>query len=152
MKVSINNSIIHVQGEILHSFNKATLIASAPIDTMQNYSGSGLPFPNSEIAFHNTPNKIDITSSFYQAQFIYPNSFYDFDTLIPPTIYLMIDGKTVEKYELPNPLPLRTLTHRSMRSQKREHFYGSKDFMLPIDTAENVMRTYASYKVLHNIA
>ena len=152
MNVTIKNSTILINGSINIPFKNAMLIAPAPIDTMQNYSGSGLPFPNSEIAFENTPNKKIITNNSYNATFIYPNSYYIHDDLQPPVIHLVVDNKIIDKYVLPNILPLKTLTHRNMRFEDRSHFYGSKDYMLPIDTAENVMKTYKLYKSKYDIA
>lgn len=154
MQVSINGSTINIIGEINYGFNEAYLIAPCPIDTMQNYAGSGLPFPNEQIAYENTPNKYKITSNNYNTKFIYPNSYYleDGKTLVPPTICLVVDGKIKEKYECPNILPLKTLSYRENRYKNREHYYGSRDFILPIDTAEKVMYAYASAKVEYDIA
>lgn len=152
MNIQIKGSIIHVSGTIPYTFQNAYLIAPAPIDTMQNYSGSGLPFPNKFIAYQNTPNKFQIKSNLYETEFIYPNAYYINETLVSPTISLIVDDKVVEEKILENPLPLRTLHHRDMRFENRSHFYGSKDFMLPISTAENVMRKYKDYKTQYNIA
>jgi hypothetical protein len=154
MNISINGSTINISGTIKFPFTSAYIIAACPIDTMQNYSGSGLPFPNEQIAFENTPNKFILTSNIFNTSFIYPNSYYlpDGKTIVLPTICLIIDGKIIEKKELPNLLPLKTLSYRKSRSENFSHFYGSKDYILPISNAENVMRSYSDAKIIYDIA
>jgi hypothetical protein len=77
-------SSINIKGSVKNKiiYNNIIIIAPNPIDRMSNYSGSGLPFPNYEIAFENTPNihKID-TSGVFDISFKYPNSFYMTDGL-----------------------------------------------------------------------
>ena len=63
MNITINNNKILIKGTITIPYKNAKIIAANPIDMMSNYSGSGLPFPSSEIAFENTPN-IYILNSF----------------------------------------------------------------------------------------
>ena len=54
-------------------YKNIVIMAPNPIDRMSNYSGSGLPFPNNEIAFQNTPNREDITGSgVINTDFYYP--------------------------------------------------------------------------------
>ena len=52
-------------------------------------------------------------------------------------------------YKLHDINALRTLVNRSARTGPE--FYGAKDYILPIDTAENVMRAYAKAKIEHDI-
>jgi hypothetical protein len=137
-------------------FKNIIIIAPNPIDRMSNYSGSGLPFPNYEIAFENTPNihKID-TSGVFDISFKYPNSFYMPDGLnkIKPSIYFIFTlnaNKSFRlQYELHDINALRTLVNRS--SRKNPEFYGAKDYILPIDTAEKVMRAYSRAKIENDI-
>ena len=69
-------------------YKNAKIIAANPIDRMMNYSGSGQPFPSSEIAFENTPNIYKINEATFNIEFKYPNSYYmpNGRDKIPPTI------------------------------------------------------------------
>ena len=149
---------LQINGSIKNSamYSSVIIIAANPIDRMSNYSGSGLPFPNYEIAFENTQNihKIDRTGIF-DVSFKYPNSFYMLDGInkIKPSIYFIftdINNKSFRiQYELHDILALRTLINRS--SRKSPEFYGAKDYILPIDTAEKVMYAYSRAKIEHDI-
>ena len=154
-------SLLQLRGSVknIASFKEIIMIAPNPIDRMSNYSGSGLPFPNYEIAFENTPNihKVD-ASGVFDVSFKYPNSFYMPDGInkIKPSIYFVItDGASGAnnsfriQYELHDIVALRTLVNRS--SRKNPEFYAAKDYVLPIDTAENVMRAYARAKIENDI-
>lgn len=138
-------------------YKNIVIMAPNPINRMSNYSGSGLPFPNNEIAFENTPNREDITGSgVINTEFYYPNSFYMPDGInkIVSSVFLqLIDKNDVVShvyYKLHDINALRTLVNREAR--KGPEFYGAKDYILPIATAENVMRAYASAKIEHDIA
>lgn len=137
-------------------YSKIALSAANPMDRMTNYSGSGLPFPCATIAFENTPNHALIDSSGkINSVFLYPNSFYaqnGKDKIISSIFFdaTSINGdNTVHRYELIDRCVLRTLANRNAR--KGPEFYAAKDYLLPIDTAENVMRVYAKVKVENDI-
>ena len=53
-------------------------IAAAPADHRSSYAGSGLPFPNPEMAYDNTPNSgaVKTTNGYFEIRISYPNSFY----------------------------------------------------------------------------
>jgi hypothetical protein len=151
-------SSIKITGSIknINLYNNVLLIAPNPIDRMTNYSGSGLPFPNYEIAFDNTPNVHNIDSSgLFDIFFKYPNSFYipDGINLIKPSIYFAFTDNNNNsfriQYELHDINALRTLVNRA--SRKGPEFYGAKDYILPIDNAEKVMYAYARAKIEHDI-
>jgi len=155
---SSDYSLIQISGSIKNyaQFNNIIIIASNPIDRMSNYSGSGLPFPNYEIAFENTPNIHQVDSSgTFNVSFKYPNSFYMPDGInkIKPSIYFCFTDINNQEfrvqYELHDILALRTLVNRS--SRKNPEFYGAKDYILPIDTAEKVMKAYAVAKIENDI-
>ena len=150
-KVSIRGNVKNPQ-----MYKNIVVMAPNPIDRMSNYSGSGLPFPNNEIAFQNTPNKIDITGSgIIEGTFLYPNSFYMHDGInkIVSSIFLQLFDKYDKvkhlHYELDDVNALRTLINR--KSRTNPEFYAAKDYILPIATAENVMRAYAAAKIEHDI-
>lgn len=160
LRVDFNRdySKVKLYGFVKHSggYKQIIMIAPNPMDRMTNYSGSGLPFPCSSIAFENTPNKIEIgTSGTIDAVFLYPNSFYaqnGRDKVVSSIFFEMITvyGKTIVKqYELVDKCVVRSLANRSAR--KGPEFYGAKDYILPVDTAENVMREYAKAKIEHDI-
>jgi hypothetical protein len=137
-------------------YNNIIIIAPNPIDRMSNYSGSGLPFPNYEIAFENTPNIYTIDSSgVFDISFKYPNSFYIPDGInkIKPSIFFIFTDNNDDsfrlQYELHDINALRTLVNRS--SRKNPEFYGAKDYILPIDTAEKVMYAYSRAKIENDI-
>ena len=151
-------SLLNIVGSIKNNllYSNITLIAPNPIDRMTNYSGSGLPFPNYEIAFENTPNihKID-SSGVFNVSFKYPNSFYMPDGLnkIKPSVFFIFtSNENVSfrlQYELHDINALRTLVNRV--SRKNPEFYGAKDYILPIDTAEKVMYAYSRAKIENDI-
>jgi len=150
---------IYIQGQVKNAsmYRKMMVIAPNPIDRMTNYSGSGLPFPCSEIAFENTPNKHIISSDGnFSVTFRYPNSFYlpnGVDKMKSPIYFVLyLPGSDVNhtKFELHDLCALRTLTNRAAR--KGPEFYASKDYLLPIANAETVMREYSRAKVEHDIA
>lgn len=153
-----NHSELKINGSIKNYtiYKDIIIIAPNPINRMSNYSGSGLPYPNYEIAFENTPNihKIDASGNF-NVTFKYPNSFYMPDGInkIKPSIYFVFT-KNYEKsfrlqYELHDINKLRTLINRS--SRKNPDFYGAKDNILPIATAEKVMLAYSHAKIENDI-
>ena len=151
-------SLLNIAGSIRNNalYSNIILTAPNPIDRMTNYSGSGLPFPNYEIAFEKTPNihKID-SSGLFNVSFKYPNSFYMPDGLnkIKPSIFFVFtSNENVAfrlQYELHDINALRTLVNRA--SRKNPEFYGAKDYILPIDTAEKVMYAYSRAKIENDI-
>ena len=156
-----DHSLLQITGSVKNNalYNNVVIIAANPIDRMSNYTGSGLPFPNYEIAFENTPNihKVDSLGTF-NISFKYPNSFYTPDginKIIPSIYFVLTDGTNGAnnsfriQYELHDIVALRTLVNRS--SRKNPEFYAAKDYILPIDTAENVMRAYARAKIENDI-
>jgi hypothetical protein len=158
---STDLSSLKITGSIknINLYNNVLIIAPNPIDRMTNYSGSGLPFPNHEIAFDNTPNIHHVDSSgLFDIYFKYPNSFYMPDGLnkIKPSIFFIFTsgsgGDNISfrlQYELHDINALRTLVNRA--SRKNPEFYGARDYILPIDTAEKVMYAYSRAKIENDI-
>jgi hypothetical protein len=142
-------------------FNQMLLIAPNPIDRMSNYSGSGLPFPCGDIAFDNSPNKYIIEKNgYFNVIFKYPNSYYaqDGKTKIVSSIFFILDygnngnsNKEFIRFELKDLCVLRTLADRQSKFKGPE-YYAARDYLLPLDTAENVMRAYSTAKVEFDIA
>jgi hypothetical protein len=153
-----NYNKIRIKGNVNNPaiYSSMLMIASNPIDRMSNYSGSGLPFPCSDIAFENTPNNYIIESSgLFDVEFFYPNSYYSIDgkTKIISSIFFILDmngKKEYVRFELPDLCILKTLFNRNNRTGPE--FYASKDYILPVANAENVMRSYSKIKRDYNIA
>jgi hypothetical protein len=159
LEISINNQKITIDGLFLDdikNYKSVKLIAANPIDRMVNYTGSGLPFPNDNIAFENTVNLFIIKEKRFKTEFSYPNSFYRIDgfTKIEPSIFIHIvtltNNNIYEKMSLPDLYPLKSLTYRHNRNTEPE-YYDHKNRILPVDTAEEVMKAYAKLKLNERI-
>ena len=149
---NINNKI-KISGSVKNpsSYSKMAITAPNPIDKITSFSGKGLPFPCETIAFENTPNFAVIESSgTFDVEFLYPNSYYSpngYTKIISPII-ISLDSKKII-IQLKDICPLKTLRDRSRGDPK---FYGLKEFILPIGTAEEVMNYYTYSKLTYNIA
>jgi len=149
----IENNKINVKGFIKNpgNYKKMIIMAPNPIDTITSFSGKGLPFPCETIAFENTPNFEVISSDGkFNVIFLYPNSYYSPDGYIKiksPIIFSLDNKKII--IELNDKCPLKTL-----RDRKRgdPNFYGTREFILPIGTANEVMNYYSYAKLNYNIA
>ena len=129
-----------VKGSLKDS-NKNGLVkfiaANAP-DYRQSYSGSGLPFPNPEIAYENTPNKgtARVVDGNFQFSIDYPNSFYanQGTNLLPPHVLIRLcDGSDdVEVVQLGEGIPHRTLSSATFtRSAFKNKEYPLHDDVNP---------------------
>lgn len=152
-------SYIKITGRVANrgGYKSALLIAGNPIDKTASYSATGLPFPCADIAFEGTKNVYNIDSSGnIDAVFTYPNSYYtvaDKKKIVSSIFFILEyhdENKEFIRFELKDLYPLRSLVNRENRIGPE--FYSAKYDMLPIDTAEILMREYAKHKVLHDIA
>jgi hypothetical protein len=148
-----NNNKIKISGFVKNHINysKMAIMAPNPIDKITSFSGKGLPFPCELIAFENTPNfEIINSTGVIDVLFDYPNSYYapnGYTKIISPII-ISLDGKKII-IQLNDLCPLKTLRDRSRGDP---NFYGMKELILPIGTAEEVMNNYAYAKLHYNIA
>lgn len=150
---------INLHGSVINAnlYKNVLISASNPIDKRASYHGTGLPFPCADIAFENSQNnyKVDQTG-FFDVTFSYPNSYYTVADKhrINPSVFFIIDKMDglpeLIRFELPDPYSLRTLTNRETR--KGPEFYSDKYDLLPVDTAEVIMKTYANIKETKKIA
>lgn len=159
----IDNDVVVLEGRILvKSFVRAEVFAPNPIDRMVNYTGSGLPFPCSQIAFEQTPNFIIVSdpTGAFSATFKYPNSYYTEDqwTRIPPSIFFKIHPApgaepVFVRFELPNRdiLNVRTLNFRT-KLRAGPPSYSIKEDIIPICGAEETMRRYKDLKIREDYA
>jgi len=141
-----------VKGSIQTLTPNATLIfwAANPPTYTTSYSGSGLPFPNPDVAFENTSNKgaVKINGGTFEFRVQYPNSYYvGLGSLyIPPSVFVKVcePGKRSEinTITLGNGIPFRMLTYPpSYGSVPRQnpHFYSGRD-NLAHRTQEQILR------------
>ena len=131
LKVTIN-----VQEEVQN--RKLYYIAAAPYDRRATYTGSGLPFPNAQVAFENTPNlgeaELDIQNRCV-IELMTPNSYMEnLGTItIPPTLFIKyktltgdVRDKTVKLVE---GVPYRMLTYPEGRTSA--DFYNTQFCLIP---------------------
>lgn len=150
---------IKITGNVLNrnTFKNVFLLAPNAIDKKSSYSGTGLPFPCADVAFEGSPNKKEIDESgIINVDFSYPNSYYTVSKkqkIISSIFFILerVDGnKEFLRFELKDNYPLRTLVNRESRNGPE--FYSDKYDILPIDTANAIMKLYAQIKVSHKIA
>ena len=117
-----------------------------------SFSGSGLPFPNEEVAFQESDNigMVKLNNDSFIIKIHYPNSYYiNMGTkLIPPQIKLrLVDSKDeplseVYKINLGNSIPFRSLSWNPQRDwNKGPLFFCNPN--LPIRTQEQILRDSA---------
>ena len=150
---------IRITGNVLsrNIYNNAMVLAPNPIDKKSSYSGTGLPFPCADIAFEGSPNMKEIDDSgAFDVEFSYPNSYYTVANKkkVISSIFFILDkvegGKEFIRFELKDMYPLRTLINRESRTGPE--FYSEKYDILPVDTANAIMKAYAKLKVSNDIA
>jgi hypothetical protein len=151
--ININGFNVNIKGTLNNPsiYKKKIVIAPASFNNLTSYSGSGLPFPNEEIAFQNTKNLFEIKDDgIIDTTFQYPNSYYSPDglTKIKSPILFIFDTNNFI-IELNDICPLKTLRDRKRSDPS---FYALKEILLPIGTAEETMKNYSSAKIKYNIA
>jgi hypothetical protein len=154
-----NCKYVKISGMVnnLANFKNVVVMAPQTINKTSSYSGFGLPFPCADIAFEETPNIYDVDQSgIVNVVFTYPNSYYSVANKkkIVSSIFFVFETHDNQqefvRLELKDLYPLRTLVNRESRTGP--DFYSTKHEILPIDTAEVVMREYAKIKKLKDIA
>ena len=129
-------------------------VAACPPTRRYSRVGSGLPFPNHEHAFQNTPNrgKHLIVDGFLTVHVLEPNSFYAGmgKVLVPPTLYVSYSsgGKQTERAIGLCSAPATVHAHTSLlawpRSRRDATFY--KTFLhLPVRCQEQILRDGAAF-------
>ena len=130
---------------------KVLFWAANPPTYTTSYSGSGLPYPNPDIAYENTPNRGSVIANnrSFEFRIRYPNSFYiGLGSLyLEPCVHIKIcengtDGN-VETIKLGNGIPFRSLTYPPTQPNTRPRrgplFYLGRD-KLPIRSQETILR------------
>lgn len=147
--IIVKGSFRNISSIINEQFIK--FIAANPPTFNQSFSGSGLPYPNKEAAFEDTPNKgiVQIQNGKFEFKLQFPNSYYDNmgKVYVCPCFYYQItDGKgsetKMEVVKLGNGIPYRTLTWPQQRNwYEGPMFYCNNN--LPVRTQEQILRDSA---------
>ena len=153
------NNLFNVKGvvdldENLDKNNlKIVYWAANPPDYLQSFNGSGLPYPNPEIAYQNTPNLgiANLDGNAYSFDILYPNSYYtELGTVYnEPRVHIKLcTGDNSKVYDiqtinLKNPIPYRSLA------------YGAPNLTIPRTTGNcseksNVQLSCSTYGVCQN--
>ena len=116
-----------------------------------SFSGSGLPFPNPEIAYHNSINKgsVKTIGGHYEFKIRFPNAYYVGlgSKYIEPCVHIKIcqaDGEDkIKTINLGNSIPFRTLSHSKSQTHTDSIDNSSFDATnknLPVRTQEQILR------------
>jgi hypothetical protein len=127
--------------------NKLMYWAANPPTRGFSFSGSGIPYPNPEAAFENTPNRgvVNLAGGYFEIRVHFPNSFYTNlgSELVQPTVFLQICGdQAVHKIPLGDGIPFRLLTYPPEYKASRPKFFLGRD-NLPQRTQEQLLRDSA---------
>jgi len=139
------------------------ILAPCPIDRRASYSGSGLPFASVAMAMEGTPNYVELPADAdgaFSVVFKYPNSYLSDDacTKIPPSIFVVLTlpdeaaDQIVVRLEMPDDLPVRTITERREKCALGPEFYAAKADIIGVRGAEATMRALAAVKVHRGLA
>ena len=120
--------------------------AAAPADHGTSFSGSGLPYPNPEVAFENTPNtgKVIAINKKFMFRIKTPNAYYAAlgTGYIPPTVNIKIcgenDNNQITSIQIDAGIPFRSLTHIKNHTAQ---FYDVQE--KEVRTQEEILRSSA---------
>ena len=158
----IENLKIKINGYVKNadSYYMMELLAPNPIIKGMSLNGSGLPFPNPQVAFGETVNYHEISENgiINDIIFKYPNGYYVVGgkNKIPPSVFVILHPKNKTqplhiRLELNDNLPLHTLNYRP-NFFKGPEFYSSKEELIKIEGSENTARDYTEAKIKYDIA
>ena len=119
--------LIYVHGRLPEYANTAlNYIAAAPIHRNYSYAWSGLPYPNPEVAYGNTPNKgvveVDHSGEF-KLCLLQPSAYYvrQSKILLDPHVYINPVGTNqLFTITVSKPVPNRSLTSLPDRPNRTE--------------------------------
>ena len=149
---SIDNNSFIINGKVETNIMSDKLyvkyVAANPPTYNSNFSGSGLPYPNEDVAFENTPNKgsVEVVNGNFTISIKYPNSYYiNMGTVyVEPSIKLSlfnINNKQIGKVKninLGEGIPFRSLTWTPIRNWNNGPlFYENSD--LPVRTQYQIL-------------
>lgn len=142
-----------VEGKVNAFLSSPTVLfwAPNPPNLVGAFSGSGLPYPNAEIAFENTPNRgaVKAPGGHFKFNVHYPSAYYTGlgSVLEPPAVFIKVcEGKKegeLQRIVLGEPIPYRSLSWApytpGQRARSNALFYAGRD-ELPIRTQEQILR------------
>ena len=136
-----------VKGTIQTTSSNATILfwAANPPTYTTSFTGSGMPFPNAEIAYDNSPNRgaVKIKGSQFQFRIRYPNAYYTAlgTVYVPPCVHVKVcengSNNDIHTIKLGSGIPFRMQTYPVGRTSPL--FYDGMD-KLPIRTQEQILR------------
>jgi hypothetical protein len=152
IEISPDGKVATIRGSIKEYVvdRKLVYAAAAPADRRASFSGSGLPFPNANQAFDNTPNigtvLTDPGSGSFTIQIKVPNAYYVGlgSVYVQPKIYLNWHNGHVAKERALNiseGIAYRKLTYPWQRSSTM--FYENLPVQLPVRSQEQILRDSA---------
>lgn len=154
------NSLIvngSLKGNVLNLSNSNNLFlrfkaASSPTYG-SNFSGSGLPFPNTDIAFENSENigTCNISNGKFSFSMRYPNSYYINmgATYVHPEVQIQVfdsNNRSVSEIQhinLGEGIPFRTLTYPSQRDWNEGPLFYKEDNLPAVRSQEQILKDSA---------
>jgi len=148
-----------LKGSLLQLSSQSNLCikywAASPPTYNSNFSGSGLPYPNEEVAFDKSVNvgKVNLQNGNFSISLRYPNSYYtNMGTVyVHPEVQIQVfDSVTnksvseIQHINLGEGIPFRTLTYPYQRDwNKGPMFYTNSNSMPSIRSQEQILRDSA---------
>lgn len=134
--------------------------AANPATYCQSFSGAGMPFPNPEIAYDNTPNRGAVKAHGNQFKFKvrFPNAYYTNlgSTYVEPCVHIKVCGDNdptndkIHTVKLGHGIPFRSTTNtpypKVTNSRTSPLFYSGRD-NLPMRTQEQILRDSSFPKI-----
>ena len=104
-----------IKGSVKEPHDFIIYEAASPAESRYSYAGSGLPFPNPDIAFQDTPNKGKVMLNDlneFNFKLKQPNSFYIYggQNLLKPHVNIYFPDKSKVRLELGDSIPNKSLT------------------------------------------
>lgn len=114
--------------------DEISYLAAAPATHVTSFSGSGLPYPNKEIAYMNTPNKgiVKLELRKFVINLLMPNTYYTQlgNNIVEPTLLIKYSNGNNEKImRIPvgNRIPFRSQQYPEGRTGP--NFYSAGNHM-----------------------
>ena len=142
-----------ISGQVKNADPDAFVVfwAASPPDYRTSFSGSGLPYANSEMAYDNTPNRGTVpiqADGTFQFKMRYPSGYYTgLGTIfMQPHVSVQVNSPTKVGtpmvVRIDEGVPFRMLTYPPMPETAPRcspNFYGGRD-NLPVRTQEQILR------------
>jgi hypothetical protein len=132
---------------------QVSYLAASPPDRLQSFTGSALPYGDSEMAFQNTPNveTFHPLGEKFSINLEFPNSYYSHlgTRLIPPYVRISVEDSVTDKketqYIILNDIPFRTLTYQSTPVPRSGPQFYDRKYLKP-RSQEAILRS-SGYKM-----